>query len=182
MNGPVAIPHPEDDDLVAGMAGWRFLERAADAASGEWIDAMETMIPKAMRAFPALQSETVNVGQVPDSDFAYARAFVNNNVILFPTDHRPSWDVVYHELAHLAIHRRAECGEDVPKTSEEFCSIFAVSRMPPARIERSNIDYLGKPSVTQEKWPGICERALEYREEHRDYIKQCQQWLGVTDS
>ena len=42
--------------------------------------------------------------------------------------------------------------------------------MSPEVIDESRIPYLGKPSVPREEWPGICRRALEYREDHRDYI------------
>lgn len=182
MTDTVSIPGSENTDFITGRGAWRILEPAADAASDEWLDAMRTMVPTAMKQFPELASETVSVGQIPDTDFAYARAFVNNNVVLFPTDHRPPYDTVYHELAHLAIERLAERGEDVPTTSEEYCSILAVSRMPPGHIERSDIDYLGEPTVPSDRWPAICERALEYREEHHDYIQQCRRWLGVVDS
>ena len=62
----------------------------------------------------------------------------------------------------------------MPLTSEEFCSIFAMSRMPPELIDENRIPYLGIPKIPIEYVPVLCKKALEYREKHRDYIR----WLG----
>lgn len=183
----VNIPSGDDDEWVMGMGAFRILEAYASALNDDTLESLRRMMTGALTHFPELTGETVNVGQIPETDFSYARAFVKNRFICLPAydpGHRPFWDIVYHELGHVAIEIRRERGEDVPHTSEEYCSIFAVSRMPVHRIERDNIDYLGTPTAEVDEWPIICQRALDYRQENgpgSHYIKRCREWLGVED-
>lgn len=164
---------------MTGQPAYRVLDTVDEAADSETAEWIRHTVGRAKQDFPELHGTVVTVGRIPDSDFAYARAFVTNNIIMLPADHRTPWDTVYHELGHLAIQHLAADGDDVPTTSEEFCSLFSVARMPVERIERSDIDYLGEPSVPKAEWPDICERALAYREEHHDYIQQAKRWLGI---
>lgn len=178
----VSIPSGEDEDFICSLGAYRVLESYGYAVEKETVDSVKRMMKGALTHYPELAGKTVNVGVIPDTDFAYARAFVKNWFIALPAyedGRRPVWDLVYHELAHIAIEVRYERGEDVPHTSEEYCSLFALSRMPDHRIERDDIDYIGEPSVPKEEWPGICERALGYREDHHNYIQKAREWLGV---
>lgn len=181
----ITIPAGEGDDWIAARGAYRILEAYAEVVEKQTIDHLKTMMKGALTQFPELAGETVNVGVIPDTDFAYARAFVKNRFICLPAyedGRRPYWDLLYHELAHVAIEVRYERGDNVPHTSEEYCSIFAVSRMPVHRIECDDIDYLGEPSIPKEEWPEKCEMALNYRERNgpgSHYIKQCKEWLGV---
>lgn len=183
----VNIPSGEDDKWVMGRGAFRILEAYGRALSDDTLEYLRHMMTGALTNFPELGGETVSVGHIPETDFAHARAFVKNRIICLPgydPGHRPFWDLLYHELAHVAIEVRWENGEDVPHTSEEYCSILAVSRMPTHRIERDDIDYLGEPAVPKDEWPDICQRALDYRREHgagSHYIKRCRAWLGVEN-
>jgi hypothetical protein len=140
----------------------------------------------ALSDFPELGGKTVYVGRLSD-DFGWnnenviARADGYNRVIYFPKGEVPTLITVYHELGHLAIQERDRRGEDVPTSSEPYCSIFSVARMSPKDIDSDGIAYLGEPSVPKSEWAEICRDALEYREEHRDYIKKCKEWLGVVE-
>lgn len=179
----VEIPHERDGESVIGFGAYRVLESFDRAASEDLRDDVRRRLHRAMRDFPELAHETVTVARLdPDRtpDGVTGQAGVLNRLVYLPTEHHSSMQTVYHELAHLAIEIQDEQGEDVPTTSEEYCSILAVSRMPADLIERDDISYLGQPSVPQSEWPEICQRALEYREEHHDYIQQCKQWLGIS--
>lgn len=186
MTHRVSIPSGPTEDWEMGVGAFRVLEAYAACVERSTVDRVKTMMTGALTHFPELTGETVSVGVIPDGDFAYARAFVKNRVICLPAfedGRRPDWDLVYHELGHLAIEVRHERGEDVPTSSEEYCSITAVSRMPVQRIERDSISYLGEPTAAKDEWPDICQQALDYREEHgagSHYIKRCRELLGIS--
>lgn len=182
----VNIPSGEDDDWIMGVGAYRVLESYAATVERETVDHIKLMMKGALTSFPELTGETVNVGGTPDTEFAYARAFVTNRIVCLPRyedGRRPWWDLLYHELSHLAIEVLWERGEDVPHTSEEFCSIFSTARIPVHRIEWDYIDYLGEPSIPKEEWPEKCQMALNYRERNgpgSHYIKKCKEWLGAA--
>lgn len=138
-----------------------------------------TRISDASTAFPELDDTTITVGLLYPNDDARGRAFSHNRLINFPADQYISNVTIYHELGHLTIYEKNQNGADLPITSERFCSIFSVSRMPPNAVDEQRIPYLGKSPKATEKFPEICERALEYREDHRNYIQKCKEWLEI---
>lgn len=140
---------------------------------------LKRRLQHALYQYPELDSITVTVGKKREEDEWFAEADWTNDIILLPTHTTCPYVTICHELSHLAIKKHKERGEDVPITSEEFCSIFTIARMKPERIDRSDISYLGKPEVPKDEWPEICQRALEYREDHRNYIQQCKEWLEI---
>ncbi|QIO24533.1 hypothetical protein [Haloarcula sp. JP-L23] len=127
----------------------------------------------------ALAHETVNVGLLYENADAQAQAFGYNRLICLPPDEYTTNVTLWHELGHVAIRIRHEDGDDVAKTSEEFCSIYAMARMPPEAIDEDRIPYLGQPGVPREEWPGVCQRALEYRADNRNYIQHCTELLQI---
>jgi hypothetical protein len=170
------------DDLAAGLdsqASFRVLESYERAAGEDTADTLRRRYTRALPQYPELAGQTVTIGRLDPDDEKAGRAWFYNFLNNYPVDEPPTLMVVYHELAHLAIHVRHERGEDVPITSEPFCSIVAVARMPPEHIYENGIAYLGRPSAPATEWPDICRRALEYREENHDYIKQCKEWLEI---
>lgn len=141
-------------------------------------------LESALEAFPELRDRTVTVGIVkPGKEYVRnrpnAHADPYNSVIYVRSETATSNVTLYHELGHLAIFRLGWAGEDVPKTSEEFCTIFSAARMPPAAIDEDRLPYLGQPSIRQERWPYVCLQALRYRENNHNYIQRCQEWLGT---
>ena len=178
------IPNEQNGQDVVSIGAYRVLWTFDSAASEEFDplrDDIRSKMHHALKDFPELAGKTVTVGRLdPDADVA-GRARFWNYLVLFPVDRRTSWQTVYHELAHLAIHTRDQQGEAVPTTSEEYCSIDAIARMGPQLLDEDRIAYLGEPEVPKAEWPDICERALAYREENHDYIQQCKRWLGVDD-
>lgn len=186
------IPFQEGGRDVVGIGAFRVLE-TYDAAADHSDDPRYQNIPegdprrgdirakmsRALEDFPELAGKTVTVGRTDPDDDVGGRAWFYNLLVNIPPEELTTFMTVYHELAHLAIHVRDERGEDIPHTSEEFCSIFAVARMPPRLIDERRISYLGEPSAPMEEWPEICRRALAYREDNHDYIKQCEAWLGI---
>lgn len=185
MTNSVAIPHERDGSEAVGFGSYRILETFGDRASPGVVDDVDVKFERALQDFPELISETVSIGYLDQDDVedgTKGRAWFNNRLIFLPAKQWTSFITVYHELGHLGIAVRDDRGEDVPKTSEEFCSIFAMTRMPVELIDEHRIPYLGEPSVPKEEWPEICEDALEYREErgaNSHYIQRCKEWLEV---
>jgi hypothetical protein len=139
-------------------------------------------IEAAAQDFPELEGEQVTlVPDRPDED-RKGGAWPIGRVVFVPCGQYVDNVTIYHELGHLAIRALVEDGADLPTTSEEFCAIFAMARMPPERIDDDRVPYLDQPTVPRELYPEICERALAYREEHRDYIAQCNRWLTGADA
>jgi len=158
---------------------WRVLEHFEKQAGDAVLNSIRERLPTALRDFPALSGETVNVGLLYENANAQAQAFGYNRLLCLPPNEPTTNVTLWHELGHVAIRVRYENDEDVAKTSEEFCSIYSVARMPARMIDEKRIPYLGDPSVPQEAWPNICEQALRYRENNRNYIQQCKEWLKV---
>lgn len=180
----VSIALPEEDDGIAGVGAFRVLESFATAADAAIQSDVRWRVGRAITDFPELVGTTVTVARLDPSAAdtgTRGEAEMLNRIIYLPAERRSSFQTVYHELGHLAIEILNDRGEDVPTTSEAYCSIFSVARMPPAFVERPTISYLGEPSVPNEEWPEICKRALAYREEHHDYIKQACEWLEIED-
>lgn len=152
------------------------------AASRGLYERLET----ALEAFPELRDRTVTVGMVrPGKDYIRKRPVAHadpyNDLIHVRREEPTSNVTLYHELGHLAIYRLGWDGENVPTTSEEFCTIFSTARMPPAEIDSDRLPYLGEPSIQREGWPYACLQALRYRENNRDYIQHCSELLGIGD-
>ena len=179
MSQRVGIDYERNGREVRGLAAWRVLEHFGGQAAEDVLESVKQRLPVALKDFPALAHETINVGVLYENADAQAQAFGYNRLICLPPDEHTTNITLWHELGHVAIRVRHENGEDVAKTSEEFCSIYSVARMPPEVIDEDRVPYLGEPSVPREEWPDICQRALEYREERRNYIQQCKEWLEI---
>lgn len=179
MSQRVAIDYERDGQEVRGLAAWRILEHFGGQAHDDVLDSVKKRLPVALRDFPALAHETINVGILYENADAQAQAFGYNRLICLPPDEHTTNVTLWHELGHVAIRVRHENGEDVAKTSEKFCSIYSVARMPGEVIDEDRVPYLGEPSAPREDWPDICQRALEYRKDNQDYIQQCKEWLGI---
>lgn len=179
MTQRVPIDHEHDGREVRGFAAWRILEHFGGQADEDVLESVKDRLPIALRDFPALAHETINVGILYENADASAQAFGYNRLICLPPDEPTTNVTLWHELGHVAIRVRYENDEDVAKTSEEFCSIYSVARMPGEVIDEDRVPYLGEPSVPREEYPEICQRALEYRQNNRDYIQQCKEWLGI---
>jgi hypothetical protein len=179
MSQRVPIDYERDGREVRGLAAWHVLEHFGGQADEDVLEGLKKRLPIALRDFPALAHETMNVGILYENADAKAQAFGYNRLICLPPDEHTTNVTLWHELGHVAIRVRHENDADVAKTSEEFCSIYSVARMPPEVIDEDRIPYLGEPSVPRDEWPEICRRALEYRENNRDYIQQCTDWLDI---
>ena len=181
-----SLPYVHDWWFDAVSATFRVLETFDEVATGAWEPLrcdIRGKVYRALQDYPELAGRTVTVGRLdPDRDDLSGQAWPHNDLIMFHADRPTSFQAVYHELGHLAIHALDRRGEDVPPTSEEFCSIFSVARMPPHLVNRDTIAYIGEPSVPSHEWPDICRRALGYRDENgagSHYVKRCRGWLGV---
>ena len=137
-------------------------------------------VKEAVKYFPELENETIYVGILDSKDDADGRADSVNRIIKFRIDVKPTYVTIFHELMHVVIRIMHEKGEKVPLTSEKFCSISAMARMPPELIDEEVIPYIGTPKVPKHLIPEICRRALEYRKHHRNYIEKCEEWLGCS--
>lgn len=175
-------PVPLDD--AVGHAAWRVLEHYAAKADDDILESVRQRMPVALRDFDALAGETINVGILYENADAAAQAFGYNRLLCLPPETYTTNITLWHELGHVAIRVRHERGEDVSKTSEEYCSIFSVARMPPDTIDEDRVPYLGEPDVDRAEWPRICREALAYREErgpNSHYIKEAEKRLGIAE-
>lgn len=140
----------------------------------------------ALQHYPELAGETVYVG-ITHEDITYhgephGMADPYNRIIYLNNGcMAEGYQTLFHELMHLLIRKEVEDGKDRPLTSEEYCSIRTIARMESGLLYRDDISYLGEPTVPKDEWPAICQRALEYRETHRNYIQKCKEWLGIND-
>lgn len=159
------------------------LDALAEHLDTKRMRTLETRIKTAIDHFDCLTETTVAVGRLkPEKEYIrnpIAAADPYNRLVYVPIDDPISDVTLFHELAHLDIRLRSEQGDDVPTTSEKYCSIYAIARMPEERIDRDRIAYLGYPSEPRERWPDICRQGLEYREKNHNYIQQTRKWLGI---
>jgi len=163
-------------------AHYRILDPLRDRLGHEAAQELGKRTYDALQAFTALQGETVTIGWLhpKTKDTVNGRAYSQNRMFCLPADEYTTNITLYHELGHIAIWiRDAEMDEDHPTTSEEYCSIYSVAQMPPKAVDEQRIPYLGKSPLDTERFPKICQRALEYRENHRNYIQQCREWLEI---
>lgn len=164
--------------MPEARATYRVLEPLQDQADERLVDDLKERLYTALAFFPELSGETVNVGVLWEKADAKARAFGYNRLVEIPPDKYTTKVTLYHELGHVAIRVLNENGEDHPETSEEYCSIFSMARMPTAEVDEDRVPYLGDVEVSKGLLPHICQMALDYREDHRDYIRQCNKWIS----
>lgn len=175
------------DDPGLGLVGQvRVLESVRDRLDEAAVEDLTKRLARAYGYFSHLWGKTVTVGVVEEHheswDDPAACVGPRNYVVFVTTEYRLSNRTLFHELAHLEIHARKRAGHDVPTSSEEFCDVYAIARMPPELVDTEKLAYLGKPTEPPANWPDICRRALAYREEHganSHYIQRCREWLGV---
>ena len=143
----------------------------------EWLEA-------GLNQFPELAGEHIYIG-ITHEDITYhgephGMADPYNRIVYLNRGcMSEGYQTLCHELMHILIRKEIENGKDRPKTSEEYCSIRTIAQMEADMLYRDDIAYLGEPDVPKDEWPGTCEKALDYREKHRDYIKQCKEWLAI---
>lgn len=173
-----------DDTNVIGVGRVRGLESLEERYHSESeLDDLKRRMADAFGYFSHIWNQTVTLGVLEDHHEQWGDAVAcvapKNYIVFVDPNRRLSDRTIFHELAHLEIHARSEAGHDVPTSSEEFCDIYAMARMPPESVDTEAFAYLGKPSVPVEEWPGICRRALAYREDHRNYLQKAKEWLGI---
>ena len=137
-----------------------------------------------LNEFPELAGETIYIG-ITHEDISYhgeprgmADPF-NRIIYLNEKSMTEGYQTLFHELMHILIRKEHEQGKDVPLTSEDYCSIRTIAKMPSDLLYRDDIAYLGTPDKPKDEWPEICAEALEYRENHRNYIQKCKEWLAI---
>lgn len=190
MNSSTGLPGTPADWVEPDHDQCYILESVKSRLADRYLRRFRRNLTYAIGHFDVLEGETVTVACRRDPDDPehsrwnpYANADPVNRLIRIPTHEVTTNVTIWHELAHLAIAIAAENGADHPTTSEEFCSIYAVARMPPETIDENCIPYLGRPGQPREAWPETCGRALEYREQHGSnshYIQRCKRWLEIT--
>ena len=137
-----------------------------------WRRELGIMLREAAKFFPELDDETIYVGVLDGPETHLGRADSVNNIVFFNPKVRPSYVVVFHELAHLVVAKLRREGVNVPKT-EEYISVFACARMPNELFDTDHLAYIYEPIPKEHthKIPDLCREALRYREHRRDYIK-----------
>jgi len=168
---------------------FRFLESFEQdlREEGGNVDHAKQMVQRVLKHFPELHDETITVAATyPECswhDEPLGMADPYNRLIYMNVEKggMTQYQTLFHELTHVLIHVENQNGADHPATSEEYCSILAVSKMPSDMVYRDDIAYLGTPTVANEKYPEICQRALDYREDHRIYIQKCKEWLEINE-
>lgn len=171
-----------------GHATFRLLDPYSETLSDEALETFRRQLTTALRAFPELNGETVTVSRIPPTielrGDPTARAQPTHRLIELPFGEPPSNLILFHELAHLAIYLRHWDGEDLPRTSEEFTSLYALARMSPDLIYGSDIPYFGEVEAAADDWPAIARAALAYREEHganSHYVQRAREWFDGAE-
>lgn len=168
---------------------FRYLESVEDAL-GDALDDLKHRLAVAMRYFPRLWEHPVTVGVLEEHEERHrsggktnATALCRNFTIHVRTDERLSNSTLFHELAHLEIAERDRRGADLPTSSEPFCDLYAVARMPPGLLfDDDGLYYIGQPDVPRDDWPEHCRDALAYRDErgaNSHYIQRAKELLAV---
>jgi len=148
------------------------------------LDEVRQWLKTGLKHYPELADQTIYVG-ITHEDVSYhgephAMADPYNRIVyLNEGSMTEGYQTLFHELMHILIRREQEQGKDVPITSEEYCSIRTIAKMPSDLLYRDDISYLGKPGVPKDEWPTICQRAINYRENNRNYIQKCKEWLKI---
>ena len=128
----------------------------------KFLEDLERMIPIALQHFPEI--EIVYVGISNPKRHHKACADVDNFLIRFRVDLRPSFVTIFHELMHLV-----QWDSDEPKT-EEYCSIYAMARMPNELVD-DPIPYIGGDFINL-SLAQLCRDTVKYRESgRRNYIQ-----------
>lgn len=171
-----------------GHATYHLLPTYTKTLSEDGLATVRRQLPPALQAFPTLDGCTVLIGRLPPSieirGDPVARAQPTHRLVELPVGEPPSNLTLFHELAHLAIYELHWDGEDLPRTSEEFTSLYALARMPPDLIFRDDIPYFGSVAAPADDWPAIARDALAYRDEHganSHYIQRAREWFGGGD-
>lgn len=153
---------------------------------GSSLEEVKRWLRTGLEQFPELAEDTVYVG-ITHEEITYhgephAMADPYNNIIYLNRGcMAEGYQTLCHELMHLLIYKEDENGKNRPKTSEEYCSIRTIAKMESSMLYRDDISYLGEPEVPKDEWPGICQDALDYREDHRNYIQKAKEWLKIND-
>jgi len=148
------------------------------------LDNVREWLQTGLKQFPELAGQGVYVGitheEVSYHGEPHAMADPYNNIIYLNKGSMvEGYQTLCHELMHLLIYQEVDQGKDVPITSEEYCSIRTIAKMDADLLYRDHIAYLGEPNKPKAEWPEICQRALDYREDHRNYIQKAKEWLEI---
>jgi len=141
-------------------------------------------LKQGLALYPELAGETIYVGITHDEityhGEPHAMADPYNRIIYLNRGcMAEGYQTLCHELMHILIRKEHERDKDVPLTSEEYCSIRTIAKMQPSMLYRDDISYLGEPDVPKDEWPEICQDALDYRANHRNYIQKAKEWLEI---
>ena len=127
----------------------------------KYADKLSIMIPISLKYFPELDHVYVGISGIRWNHKACADT--DNFLVRFRVDLMPTFVTIFHELMHLVQY-----SIDAPKT-EEYCSIYAMARMPEEFVDDS-IPYIGGDH-DKLKLSELCRDAVRYRESgRRDYI------------
>lgn len=125
-------------------------------------DVLKERVPIALEYFPEL--DVVYVGIIRKDSNNKGNAMPENSLINFRVNLIPSFVTIFHELMHIVAFKN-----NLPKT-EEFCSVYAMARMPFGLVDYS-IPYIGG-DVDKEKQAEVCREAVKYREKgHKNYLE-----------
>jgi hypothetical protein len=161
-------------------SSFQILDSVKQDLTDDQLEELRNHISCGLSSFPELNGITITVAKQAKSESRYAKADNENNITFLPTHEMCRPVAIFHELSYLAIRQLYESGADIPYTNPKFCSIFSIARIPTHFLaNESEIAYLGKPNVPHRKWPQICRRTLEYRDQKQNYIKQCKEWLEI---
>lgn len=176
-----------DEVPVDPCASYHLLESFKDYTDDE-IDSslrqVQKWIKTGFKQVPELAGETIYVGithdEITHHGEPHAMADPYNRIIYLNRGCiAEGYQTLCHELMHVLIRKEVENGNDRPITSEEYCSIRTIATMDADLLYRDDIAYLGEPNAAKDDWPHICQRALDYREDNRNYIQKCTEWLKI---
>jgi len=169
---------------IASYVLFESFEEYVESEMDRSLSDIRTWLKTGFNQVPELAGETIYVG-ITHEDITYhgephGMADPYNRIVYLNNScMAEGYQTLCHELMHILIRKEVEQGKDRPITSEEYCSIRTIAQMDADLLYRDGIAYLGVPDAPKDDWPEICQRALDYRENHRNYIQKCTEWLEI---
>ena len=134
-------------------------------------------VVRSMKFFPELKNQKIYLGisgWVKKNEKNIASADFENNILMFNVNREISYVTVFHELMHFVQYQ-----SNLPRT-EEYCSIYAMARMPPHLVDQDIIPYIGKGHKSYNA--DLCRESVNYRENgHRKYIQYLKNRLMIEN-
>ena len=130
-------------------------------------------VEDSVRYFPEI--DLVYVGMIDKKRKSMGICYGEMNLIALADSYAPTYCTIFHELFHIV-----QWQDKTLSQTEAFCSIAAMSRMPPELVDEDYISYVGYGTVSPTEFPRICRHALAIPKRH-NYIAYTKKAIAPPD-